>query len=411
MTDLDLLPKGRAWEYRVHRAAFLAGWYVRRGVNLRERVAGAPQTMGEIDILGLDFGVGLVPRLLLGECKDRKGGAKEADRVVWLLGVRQVLRGQQILFAKPTITEATYTWARSFDVLLWDEAAIQAVEARYGLPPDTAYAGSFNATFVEDVLVPARKLGAAHANLRRAWDYLSSGFWYSPAAARAKRLPSYFEVASSAEGIADVAKDSFVAEGLIALLVAALEIGGQLARVSPARAHVWVADTFASGVASATALRDVAARADDYYRDALTKSTRASVGAARPIDVPRLVDHIAQPPVWLADFLELAKRLVERPQYANDLLRFADMVLFEELLAERVPPPAVLESIASPADELRRLVQLAGYFAKRVWGVEARVIDRLLASNGTPSATDPRDDVAEQMSLVDTAAKRRRRSE
>ena len=42
LTDLQ---KGKGWEYRVHRAAFLSGWYVRRGVNLRERVGGSPQTM------------------------------------------------------------------------------------------------------------------------------------------------------------------------------------------------------------------------------------------------------------------------------------------------------------------------------------------------------------------------------
>ncbi len=388
MSELKGLQPGRAWEYRAHRAAFLTGWYVRRGVNLRERVAGAPQTMGEVDLLGLDFDVAMVPRLLIGECKDRKGGAKEADRVVWLLGIKSALRAQQVLFAKPKISEGTYVWARPLDVLLWDEAAVQTIEKHHGLDPDIGYAGSFNAPFLEGTLAAARKLSPAEAGFRRAWDYISAAFWYSPNAARTKRLPAYFEVLSRTPSIGDLARDSFVAEGLIALLVSTLTAAGHLARVSPARAKVWVTDAFASGVASTAALRDIAARADEYYRDALSKAARAGGSPVRPFDVPRLVHHIAQPPEWLNDFLELTAHLGARPQHTNDLLRYADLLLYEQLLAGNVIPRGVLASIASTTDRLLPLVQFGGYFLKRVWGVEAPLLERLLALNGTSRTGD-----------------------
>src|SRR5690242_7159387 len=109
------LQKGRFWEYRVHRAIFLSGWYVRRGINLRERVASSPQTMAEVDIFATSFDAALKPHLLVGECKDRKGGAKEADRVVWLLGLERLLGAEHVLFAKPNITEATFSFARPYE--------------------------------------------------------------------------------------------------------------------------------------------------------------------------------------------------------------------------------------------------------------------------------------------------------
>jgi hypothetical protein len=199
------------------------------------------------------------------------------------------------------------------------------------------------------------------ANFRRAWDFISAGFWYSPNPLRVKRLPTYFNVLSETSTIGKSARDSFVAEGLIALLVGALTTAGQLARLSPARAQVSITDAFSSGVASATALRDIAARADECYRDALSKSARAG-GSVRPFDVPRLAAHIAQPPEWLAEFLELARRLASRPQYANDLLRYADLLVYEQLLAGGVISPSIEASIASPTDQLLQLVQLGGYF-------------------------------------------------
>jgi hypothetical protein len=77
--------------------------------------------------------------------------------------------------------------------------------------------------------------------------------------------------------------------------------------------------------------------------------------------------------------LELARALTARPQHATDLLRFADLVLYEQLLAGGRIPAQFLSSIAAPSDDLLPLVQLAGYFLKRIWGVKAAVLDRLSA--------------------------------
>jgi hypothetical protein len=389
------LQKGRAWEYRVHRAAFLAGWYVRRSVNLRERVAGSPQTMAEVDILGLTFDAALAPHLLVGECKDRKGGAKEADRVVWLLGLRQALKADHVLFAKTRLAEGTYTWARPFDVLLWEEASVHAIEQRYGLDPDIGYAGSFSIALGEGVA--ARKLPKPTPRLKAAIDYVGNAFWYGGGVARVKRLAAYFEIVAEAE-LDDDQRDLLVADGALALIAVALSTAGQLQRVSPARAKVWLHDALAAGVASATTLRDIAARADDYYRDAWARTARERGEEAR-LAVPRLVDHIAQPPPWLAEFQELTVRLSERPQFAGDLLRFADLVLLEQLVRGGPVPAPLLTSIAAEADELMRLLQLAGYFLRRVWGAEARVLDRLLDHGGLAIAQTP-----SQMSLGGTSA-------
>ncbi len=66
--SFDGAAEGVEWEYRIHRAAFLAGWFARRGVNLQERVQGSPQTMAEVDILGISFDASLTEHRLLRLC-------------------------------------------------------------------------------------------------------------------------------------------------------------------------------------------------------------------------------------------------------------------------------------------------------------------------------------------------------
>ena len=380
MTAYGDLTRGPAWEYRVMRAAFLSGWYVRRGINLRERVRSSPQTMAEIDILGLGFDPALTPRTMVGECKDRKGGTKEADRIVWVLGLSRLLRVDHVLFAKRSLTDATVQFAQPVGVLLWDQAAVQHIEQRFDLSPDSGYFGSANIGLQEDVLLPLRKASAlGNRPMRAAWDYLSGAFWYHPTPTRTKTLAGYFEALLGARSLSPVARSSFVAEGLIALLVSAYATAGQLVRHSPARGDQLQETAFASGVADAAALRELAARADDYYQDALQKASRRGGAGASELRVPRLANTIAEPPAWMSGYVALARRLGETPLLAGDTLRYADIVLFEHLLAEN-PIDALLRSVL-PSDiaALRSAVQLAGLFLQRVWGVDDPLLDRLVA--------------------------------
>jgi hypothetical protein len=390
---IERLPKGRGWEYRTHRAAYLSGWFVRRGVNLRERVNGSPQTMAEVDILGMSFDAGLREHRLVGECKDRKGSAKEADRIVWLLGLREVLDATDVLFAKPNLSDAIYTWAKPLNISLWDEAAVRKVESSFGLPENDGFVGSFNVDLCEGSLATLRNK-ATDPHVKRAWDYLSGAFWYSPNVARTKRLPAYFQTIMRAD-LSDDARDAYIAEGLVALLTCAMNTARDLRRLSPARATAELNNAFSSGAADAPTLRGIASRADSYYRDAILKATEADDRARLALQMPRLADSVAEPPAWLAEYLAFVEGIGRRVDSATEILRFADILLYEILLADNpLPPPRVMESFITPAEELSRAVRTAAYFTARVWGVECPLMRRLVqggriaASPGGTVSTD-----------------------
>lgn len=381
MTSYAALSKGPRWEYRVHRAAILSGWYVRRGVSLRERVGGSPQTMAEVDVLGIGFDTAIAPLTLVGECKDRKGAAKEADRVIWLLGLAQVLGADHVLFGKTNFADGTLQMARPYDLLLWDEAAVQAIEERHGIDAETGYFGSWGIALREDLLVPIRKsVNLPETRFRSATDYLANAFWYSANPARTKRLKAYFD-ALAATTLSSAPRRAFVADGLIALLAAAYTAAGQITRSSPAQAERWQVDAFSSGAADARSLRDIAARADDYYQDALQKVGAEIEGrAAAPITVPRIASRIAEPPGWLPSFLELARLLAQRSGLAGDALRYADVVLFEQLIAGNNPSQALEMLGVHGRSELARVLELGALFLQRVWNVEDEILDEVLAS-------------------------------
>ncbi|HEY1855411.1 MAG TPA: hypothetical protein VGG40_12575 [Solirubrobacterales bacterium] len=370
----------------MQRALFLSGWYVRRGINLRERVLGSPQTLGEIDVFGVGFDPSLTPSTLICECKDRKGSTKEADRIVWLLGLSRLLRSDHILFAKTSIAKATVQFSRPVNVSLWDSAAVRAIEQRFGVEPDQSYFGSGNIDLCEDIFAPARRSGKLRSRpLQAAWDYLSGAFWYSGTPARTKRLQGYFEALTAATGLEAGTRSGLVAEGLIALLVAGFTTAGQLARFSPGFGDSQQEAAFSSGAADAEALREIAARADDYYQDALQRTSK-ELGKAAAVQVPRLANAVAEPPHWMPAYLGFARRLGEHPLIAGDALRYADLVLFEEQLADgRIDD---LCQLLFPGDQngLKDVLDLGALFLARVWGIE----DPLLASVLSRPSPKPR---------------------
>lgn len=391
------LSKGAAWEYRTHAALFASGWYVRRNVDLRERISGSPQTMAEVDLLGLSFDVELRPRRLVGECKHRKGSTKEADRVIWLLGLGRLLASDYLVFAKPTIAPATVRFARSTPVALYDEARLGEIEKGFA---DFRPVGAFDPEIGQEVIRPALTRGAfGDARLREAFDWIHNSSWLEPAVSKAKRLPEYFKlVEDTAVGVTRVL---MLAEGFLGLVASALDTAGRLRRYSPAVGEGLQRESMASGAASAGVLRDIAARADDYYRDVLDRSIEQAQGKKSQVRVPRLADSIAQPPAWTDAYLSMSRQLGSRPEAATDLLRFAELELLERFVAGRDPGPSERQLVRSDHRWLSGAVSLVAGFCERVWELPDPMFATLRQAESIADTSDPVGEGNGQASLLE----------
>lgn len=96
--------------------------------------------------------------------------------------------------------------------------------------------------------------------------------------------------------------------------------------------------------------------------------------------MPRIASRIAEPPGWLPSFLELARLLAQRSGLAGDALRYADVVLFEQLIAGNNPSQALEMLGVHGRSELARVLELGALFLQRVWNVEDEILDEVLAS-------------------------------
>jgi hypothetical protein len=235
------------------------------------------------------------------------------------------------------------------------------------------------------------------ARLREAYDWIHNSFWLEPVTSKVKRLPEYFKLV---EDIAlNVTRTLMLVEGFVGLVSCALETAGRLRRHSPAIGDRLQLEAFASGAASASALRDIAARADDYYRDVLGRSIEQAQGKKSEVRVPRLADTIAQAPGWTDAYLALSRQLGSRPEAATDLLRFTELDLLERFLVGRDPRLAEEQFIRSNHRWLSGAVSLAAGFCERVWRLEDPMFSALRQAQPIDSSAEGQD-VAPQASLL-----------
>jgi hypothetical protein len=398
---------------------FASGWYVRRNIDLRERVAGAPQVMAEIDLLGLSFDAGLTARRRVVECKDRRGSGKEADRVIWLLGLGRLLDVDDLMLAKTRISPGTVRFARSTKVALFEEANAAQIEGRLQEPRT---AGAFDADIGEDIIGPAVSRAALADNrLREAYDWIHNASWTERPLPRVKRLPGYFRLVM--EHAKAQTRRVLLIEGLLGLLACSLQISGILRRHSPAVARTLATEALASGAAPATALQEIAATADDYYRNAFAKDSEEQTGKRLITTAPRLAEQIANPPRWSDAFFSMAESLGSRPELATDVLRYAELTLYERF-AGRDPASAQGAFVRGDHAWLAAGMALAAGFCTRVWALNDPFFTEITESgdaspataetvqvganvriSGAPSDSEPssetRTDRARQSSLLD----------
>jgi hypothetical protein len=164
-------------------------------------------------------------------------------------------------------------------------------------------------------------------------------------------------------------RELLLIEGLLGLLACSLQVSGLLRRHSPSVGRALGSEVLASGAAPANALIEIAAAADDYYRDAFIRDSEQQFGTRMTISAPRLAGHIANPPKWTEAFFAMAESLGSRPEQATDVLRYGDLVLFERF-AGRDPQPALKAFIRCDHTWLAGSLALTKRFCARVWALD-----------------------------------------
>lgn len=320
---------GELFELRVASVLHGEGAFVRRRVNLDQKVGGRVQVT-DIDVLAFHFDETIRLRLEAGECKtsEAKSAPSAKDRLLWLAGVTQLVGANGgFLATTRRARDDDRHLARSVGLDLVDPRDLDRREAILGSRTDVP-AHSVNALALErDAAAAATK----DEELRRVWSFARSELWLAEPVPALKRALGAMRIVGQRWSPALDDQERRVlrwlaSETIIGFTLAVTRLAGESYRMPEDVFVKSLSERLAEGLASYTAMREISKQVDTFLvgvlRDAGVddRNVVGAIGALAP-----------RPPNYAEPLTELVQRLAAEPALTCGLPRLTEIYLLLEL--------------------------------------------------------------------------------
>lgn len=333
MAGREGMEKGAELERRFGRLEFADGAFVRLRWPIYQQVGGRRRTITDVDVLSLDFDSRLRPTLSVAECKSVKGQSGELDRLLWLTGVKTLVRADRAVLVRDTVTAAGRDLARNLDVYIVASRDLDRRESEQTWVPESF--GSVGTGPYSDFSRQAGEQLKAFGDIPAGLiTFLRHQAIVAEPHQTLGALSTLGEVVRTATVLPEPVSTTVAADALMALILAAVRSAGRLDALGDAGLEREIEDGLATGDPHDRQVLQVLNLADAVLREQLSALHRAYVArGATPIEweFDSLRESVASVPVWLPRFYDLAIRFRQLPAVARQLPQTADLILFDAL--------------------------------------------------------------------------------
>jgi hypothetical protein len=357
---------GELFELRVAQVLHAEGAFVRRRVNLDQRVGGRQQVT-DLDVLAFFFDDTLRLRIETGECKttEAKNAPSAKDRLLWLVGVNRLVGADDgFLATNKGARDADRHFARSLELQLVDARDLERREVILGLAP-----GSGVISHSTDALALEREVETTTVKdeeLRRLLWFVRSELWLGEPVPALKRALGAMRVLGQRWSPELGEREQrvlrwIVSETIIGFLVALTRLAGESYRAPEEVFAKDLNERLAEGLASYGAMREIAKQVDTFLVGVLREAgvddshVVGAIGALAP-----------RPPGYAEPLHELTQRLAAEPRLTRELPRLADAYLAINLYGG---------DLSGGESDGARLLRLVAAFIQR----QGRLPDELIA--------------------------------
>ncbi|WP_131802187.1 hypothetical protein [Parafrankia soli] len=333
MAGKEGMDKGADLERRYGRLEFTDGSFVRLRWPVHQTLAGRRRTITDVDVLSLDFDTRLRPTLSIAECKSVKGQSGEMDRLLWLAGLKKLVRADRAVLVRESVTASGRDLARALGIFIMGGQDLGRREADQTWVPET-----FGSIGVGPHAEPYRKAGEQLKAFGDIPPGLITFLRHDAIVADPHQvlgaLSTLSDVFRTASVLPEAVNTIIASDVLMALLLAALRAAGSLDALGEVGLEREIEQGLATGDPRDRQVLKVLELADAVMREQLSALNHAYVvNGADPIEwkSASLREATVQTPAWLPRFYDLAVRYRQIPAVARQLPQSADLVLYDAM--------------------------------------------------------------------------------
>lgn len=125
------ISKGELLEYQIKRLFFFMGYFSKANIIIQTSSDEPYDIVTDLDVYGIYIHSDFSQKTIWADCKS--GAAQEINRVAWLMGIKEMVKVDDILFVKKGTKLSTKFFANAKNIQIVDLSTISDMEKRYGI--------------------------------------------------------------------------------------------------------------------------------------------------------------------------------------------------------------------------------------------------------------------------------------
>ena len=332
--NIKNISKGELLEYQIKRLFFYMGYYTKNNIIVQTSQDDPYDIVTDLDVYGIYIHNDFSMKTIWADCKS--GDAQELNRISWLIGVKDMIKVDEILFVKKGTKRSTKIFANSRGINIVDLSILSQMEKKYEIVPNdwsnpwNPNIQMHNSKCFKEIKVPD------NAKYKKISKYITTNFWaISDCYTRVKKTITALRELSSSVQLPLNKKEITSIKWAIYQLVGMLT----LSTFQVCRESCYLNDNDK---------RDMIIQGLIYGSNSKQKIDEIMLVTNRIAKKTLLMNNIDEkvslgvpeirlyPPDYTEAFIDLVFRITNKPLCFYDILRYLDFVLFEYDLVDKV---------------------------------------------------------------------------
>lgn len=319
--------KGEMLEYQMKRLFFFMGYYTKTNIVIQTTSDEPFDVVTDLDVYGNYIHLDFSQKTIWADCKS--GAAQEVNRVAWLIGIKDMIKVDDILFVKKGTKLSTKMFANTKNIQIVDLNIISDMEKKYGIKSND-WRSSWNpAAQDENIKIFKSILTPNNLIYKRIFKFINTHYWaIEDSFTKCKKtITALRDLSSLVElPLSEVEKKSikwaiYQLSGM--LMLSMLQICRQVHYYTNSDKAEIIVSGLVYGSNSKTRIDDILKVTNNIAKKTLLKY---SIDENRILDVPEIKLY---PPDYTEAFVNIIMRITEQPKSYFDILRFLDFSLFQ----------------------------------------------------------------------------------
>ena len=345
------ISKGELLEYQIKRLFFYMGYYTKNNIIIQTSQDDPYDIVTDLDVYGIYIHNDFSMNTIWADCKS--GDAQELNRISWLIGVKDMIKVDEILFVKKGTKRSTKIFANSRGINIVDLNIISDMEKKYDIiaedwsNPWNPNIQLQNSKCFKEIKAPDNLI------YKKISKFITTYFWaITDSYTRVKKtLTALRELSSSVQLPLNK-------EEITAIKWAIYQLVGMftLATFQVCRENYYLNDNdkkemiiqgLVYGSNSKQKIDEVLLVTNKIAKMTLLRN---NIDEKVSMGVPEIKLY---PPEYTDAFIDLVYRITNKPLQYYDILRYMDFVLLQYDLMDEVYDENRISSIFSNSNKLR----------------------------------------------------------